>query len=381
MYDFIKLSNFIQFKHIVSGPAPVGRILNYIKLAGKSNLKHVNGNRNLKLTNNIGSAWTIEFMFGLGIVHYDHNNKVQKDVHLTKSGERIFNLISNSELKFNEDFNILEVKREILSLGDGLIKELEIAFRNSVVFKNLKIYLDKNGYEQSFKKNKFLDDYFEALLKHYEGKNYDRNVRTSAGKNRVPSLIQLCQLFNYLEIENNIGKFKLLPKYKKDTEEYVDYNEEIIYLKESEKKTMIIVNEIVEKYGIDGNVTTQLVSRNSRIQQIFRNNLIIEFNLKCAICDKNLNELLIASHIKPAHISNVYEKLDKDNGLLLCANHDKLFDSNLISFDSSTGKLIYDSKIKNSLKNLDLHSELKLESKFLTQKRREFLKIHNRKMK
>ena len=46
-------------------------------------------------------------------------------------------------------------------------------------------------------------------------------------------------------------------------------------------------------------------------------------------------KFLIASHIKPWACSESGEKLDIDNGLLLCPNHDALFDSGYISFDEN----------------------------------------------
>ena len=48
-----------------------------------------------------------------------------------------------------------------------------------------------------------------------------------------------------------------------------------------------------------------------------------------------MNELLVASHIKPWSISDANEKLDIHNGLLMCPNHDKLFDRGYISFDDN----------------------------------------------
>lgn len=42
--------------------------------------------------------------------------------------------------------------------------------------------------------------------------------------------------------------------------------------------------------------------------------------------------MLRASHIKPWSDSEPAEKLNPDNGFLLCLNHDGLFDAGLISF-------------------------------------------------
>ena len=48
---------------------------------------------------------------------------------------------------------------------------------------------------------------------------------------------------------------------------------------------------------------------------------------------------LIASHIKPWVVSDPAEKLDIENGFLMCLNHDKLFDQGWITF-SDDGEII-----------------------------------------
>ena len=45
--------------------------------------------------------------------------------------------------------------------------------------------------------------------------------------------------------------------------------------------------------------------------------------------------MLTASHIKEWAASTDAEKLDENNGLLLCAHHDALFDKHLITFDNA----------------------------------------------
>lgn len=59
-------------------------------------------------------------------------------------------------------------------------------------------------------------------------------------------------------------------------------------------------------------------------QNKFREKLKEKFST-CALCGIN-NEHSIASHIKPWSVSTPKERLDVDNGLLLCPNHDYLFD-------------------------------------------------------
>ena len=62
---------------------------------------------------------------------------------------------------------------------------------------------------------------------------------------------------------------------------------------------------------------------------------------KCEICGMNLKELLRASHIKPwSKCETAEERLSSDNVLLLCPNHDALFDLGFISFDPDGNILI-----------------------------------------
>lgn len=79
-----------------------------------------------------------------------------------------------------------------------------------------------------------------------------------------------------------------------------------------------------------------------RNQNRFRINLMEKFNgQKCVLCDCQIGPLIIASHIH--RITDIkksslpYDKkvelaVHKDNGLWLCANHDKMFENGIITF-------------------------------------------------
>lgn len=60
---------------------------------------------------------------------------------------------------------------------------------------------------------------------------------------------------------------------------------------------------------------------------------------KCAVTDSECNGLLVASHIFPWAKSNPTEKTDRNNGLLLSAPIDALFDRGWISF-ADTGEML-----------------------------------------
>lgn len=67
-------------------------------------------------------------------------------------------------------------------------------------------------------------------------------------------------------------------------------------------------------------------------QSVFKKALLIR-ECKCALCGVDDSAFLIASHIKPWSASNHKERLDVNNGLLLCPNHDASFDKGYITFD------------------------------------------------
>lgn len=77
--------------------------------------------------------------------------------------------------------------------------------------------------------------------------------------------------------------------------------------------------------------------------------------------------MLTASHIKEYFLSKENEHIDINNGLLLCANHDKLFDKHLISFDKE-GKIIISDKIPESnYKLLLITSEISIPKKYFNE--------------
>lgn len=140
--------------------------------------------------------------------------------------------------------------------------------------------------------------------------------------------------------------------------------------------------ELVEKYGEDGNVVLEAIVRNTALQKMFKQNLMISQNKQCIMCGIKNPDLLIGSHIKPATKSNVEEKVDHNNGLLLCCNHDKLFDHYLITFNSSNGQIeISKTLSEEDRAKLGLDEKFQLDESLLTEKRQCYLEHHNREFK
>lgn len=93
-----------------------------------------------------------------------------------------------------------------------------------------------------------------------------------------------------------------------------------------------------------------------RNQPAFRLNLFKKFgDKKCYLCDCDIDNMIIASHIhrvtdikhdvKLTDDEKKKQIIDGENGLWLCANHDKLFEFGLIYFDDK--KLVVTEKLQN----------------------------------
>lgn len=85
--------------------------------------------------------------------------------------------------------------------------------------------------------------------------------------------------------------------------------------------------------------TEAIVTTKRRIGQVQFRNALLSLNQCCEICGVSSNHTR-ASHIKPWASAENSERLDPNNGLLLCPNHDHLFDKGFISF-SNKGKIIF----------------------------------------
>lgn len=93
----------------------------------------------------------------------------------------------------------------------------------------------------------------------------------------------------------------------------------------------------------------------------------------CCLCNVNDKNFLVASHIKPWAKSNSEEKLDVNNGLLLCPNHDKLFDGGWISFNDDGHILISDELKSNDKIFMNVMDDMKI---ILTEKNKQYLQYH-----
>lgn len=108
-------------------------------------------------------------------------------------------------------------------------------------------------------------------------------------------------------------------------------------------------------------------------QGIFRENMLSKYKCRCAICGLGVKDLLVSSHIKEWFESNDKEKVDHENGLLLCAMHDALFDKHLISFNQD-GKICISKHLTEPEKLLCNINENIFIS--MSDKTKEYMKFH-----
>lgn len=105
-----------------------------------------------------------------------------------------------------------------------------------------------------------------------------------------------------------------------------------------EKEDKLLDDSQIEKHELLGS-EREVITKARVNQSKFRKKLIERYG-KCALCGMNMKDLLVASHIKPWSESAAKEKTSVENGLLLCPNHDKLFDQGYISFENDGAILV-----------------------------------------
>lgn len=111
-------------------------------------------------------------------------------------------------------------------------------------------------------------------------------------------------------------------------------------------------------------------------QGVFRDQLLKRFKCKCALCGVSNETFLIASHIKPWSKSDCNEKLSKHNGLLLCPNHDKLFDKGFISF-TDDGRIIISHQLSDIDKRfLNINPQMSIKEEYMSKEMKAYMEYH-----
>lgn len=119
--------------------------------------------------------------------------------------------------------------------------------------------------------------------------------------------------------------------------------------------------------------------RNPAIQNVFRKGLFDNNKCQCSICGFKFKKFLIAGHIKPyAVCEDTYDAVNHYNGLLLCPNHDKLFEgARYMTIEKDSGKIILNDIAKEA-KEFAFLEGVVVDKSLIFSERRHYLDWHNK---
>lgn len=125
-------------------------------------------------------------------------------------------------------------------------------------------------------------------------------------------------------------------------------------------------------------VEDKMKTRNQAVQREFRRRLFDNNKNVCPVCGFSFKKFLIASHIKPyALCDNTYDAINQFNGLLLCPNHDRLFESaKYMTIDSRTGTIVLNNEAKKS-KDYGMLDGKRIDIRLVNCERTHYLRWHN----
>ena len=131
------------------------------------------------------------------------------------------------------------------------------------------------------------------------------------------------------------------------------------------------IDNIIDKTMLKGKEKEVIIK--TRVNQSVYREMLLKKYKKCCLCGVSNFRLLIASHIKPWSQSKSEEKLDVYNGLLLCPNHDKVFDSGLITFNDQGNIIISNELNANDRAFLNIRDDIRIE---LSENCMKYMKYH-----
>lgn len=187
----------------------------------------------------------------------------------------------------------------------------------------------------------------EGICQTQDKKN---NIIYTFTEDYLGEYIELVQDSGFVKIDTTIDNTKTLKEKVKGS----TINGKI-------KSENIDIEELLKKVSGLGEKVRETVVKARVGQGIFKKLLINKYKGKCCICGLECENLLIGSHIKDWAKSNDDEKLDVNNGLLLCSKHDALFDKYFISFDKNGGIIISDKLSESDKEILGLSNDIKIE--------------------
>ncbi|MBN4051964.1 HNH endonuclease [Cytophagaceae bacterium AH-315-L13] len=149
-----------------------------------------------------------------------------------------------------------------------------------------------------------------------------------------------------------------------------------LYKTPSDLMPVTKVTEIDKSYEtLKPNTTERKGLVTSRVGQgAYRMSILHRWEYQCAATGFNNIKVLVASHIVPWRDSTDEERLDVDNGILLSADYDALFDKHLISFENNGKIILSDTLRKYTYTKLGVTGKEKI--KDLSEGNRKYLDQH-----
>lgn len=242
---------------------------------------------------------------------------------------------------------------------------------------NIKYYAQSNGYSSS-------------SIYNSTANNELRNKIGNASNNENNGFI-----FVFEAIEKN--KYKYIGKYitqkevlEKDekTKSLLLYFELVRYekLSDVEKNNIFKYSEFNNIKNFESIINDEIPSSEIETKRAlikvrwqqgqWRKELLNKYQNGCVLTNIKHNDLLIASHIKPYSKCKKEEACDIENGLLLSALADKLFDKGLMTFDQN-GKIIFSKQLEhnNDILKIQEHIDINF-NLIMTEKMRSYMKYH-----
>ncbi len=148
-------------------------------------------------------------------------------------------------------------------------------------------------------------------------------------------------------------------------------NELDLFLNKNNNEWVYEIDDIVSQSILVGKEKEIIVK--ARVNQSLYRDMLLKKYKKCCLCGVAESMVLIASHIKPWSQCTLEEKVDEHNGLLLCPNHDKVFDRGLITF-SKNGNIMISSELSyNDRILLNLREDMKIK---ISEKSEKYMEYH-----
>lgn len=166
-------------------------------------------------------------------------------------------------------------------------------------------------------------------------------------------------------LEHPVLKDLLILRLRQQTN-YLVPSEHAIELQKLWNSSNIIIEDALNSNDLENLINVEITETEkeqvikSRVGQSAFKKALLRNDKKCRLCGVSDERFLVASHIKPWSQSNNQERLDVNNGLLLCPNHDALFDKGYISFDDNGIIMISDSLVEGTKVFLNINESMNI---------------------